>query len=80
VVRGAAARLGLAPARLAELVTTEHFGAAWAAVEAASPVLRHRARVPLEALSTQTARALRIRDGLRLEADQVGTALRVAAE
>jgi len=75
-----AARLGLAPARLAELVTSEHFGSAWAAVEAASPVLRHRARVTLAALPAQTARALRIRDGLRREAGRVDTALRVAAE
>jgi hypothetical protein len=75
-----AARLGLAPARLAELVTSEHFGSAWAAVEAASPVLRHRARVALAALPAQTARALRIRDGLRREAGRADTALRVAAE
>ena len=75
-----AARLGLAPARLAELVTSEHFGSAWAAVEAASPVLRHRARVTLAALPAQTARALRIRDGLRREAGEFDTALRVAAE
>ena len=75
-----AARLGLAPARLAELVTSEHFGSAWAAVEAASPVLRHRARVTLAALPAQTARALRIRDGLRREAGRADTALRVAAE
>lgn len=80
VVRKAAGQLGLASARLAELVTTEHFGAAWAAVEAASPVLHHRARVPFEALPAQTARALRIRDRLRREAGRVGTALRVAAE
>jgi hypothetical protein len=76
----AAARLGLAPARLAELLTTEHFGAAWTAVEAASPVLRHRARVPLEALPAQTARALRIRGWFRRAADRADTALRVAAE
>ena len=75
-----AARLGLASARLAELVTNEHFGSAWAAVEAASPVLRHRARVTARALPAQTARALRIRDGLRREAGRVDTALRVAAE
>ena len=78
--RRSSARLGLAPARLAELVTSEHFGSAWAAVEAASPVLRHRARVTLAALPAQTARALRIRDGLRREAGRVDTALRVAAE
>jgi hypothetical protein len=80
VVRVAAARLGLEPDRVAELLDMEHFGAAWAAIGAASPVLRHRARVPLEALPAQTARALRIREGLRRTADRADTALRVAAE
>ena len=75
-----AAQLGLPAAQLAELLCMNHFGAAWAAVEAASPVLRRRRRVPLEALPGQTARALRIRDDLRLEADRAGTAIPVAAE
>jgi hypothetical protein len=75
-----AARLGLPPARLAELLNTEHFGSTWAAVEEASPMLRHRTTVPLEALPAQTARALRIRDRLRREADRASNALRVAAE
>jgi len=80
VMTDATARLGLSPARLGELLATGHFGAAWAMVEAASPVLRHRKRVPLQALPEQTARALRIRDRLRREAGRAGTALYAAAE
>jgi hypothetical protein len=80
VAPAVAAQLGLQTAQLAELLCMNHFGAAWAAVEAASPVLRRRRRVPLEALPGQTARALRIRDDLRLEADRAGTAIPVAAE
>ena len=75
-----AARLGMTPGRLADLLNTEHFGAAWAAVESASRVLRHRTLVPLAALPAQVTRALRIRDRLRREADRAGTVLRVAAE
>ena len=40
------------------------FGAVWSEVEAASPVLR-RARVALADLARHTARAVRVRDGLR---------------
>jgi hypothetical protein len=78
--RPEAGRFGITPGRLADLLNTAHFGAAWAAVEAASPVLSNRTLVPLATLPAQAARALRIRDRLRREADRAGTALRVAAE
>lgn len=80
VLASLAARIGLPAARLAELLTAPHFGAAWAAIEGASPALRQRAKVPLEMLEKERTRALRIREGLKREASRADTVVRVAAE
>lgn len=79
-----AASLGIAPARLRELMAEPYFGAAWPAAEAASPVLRRR-RVPVAALPEQTALAqalcerLRLPDAIRRAAGPVDTGPRAAA-
>ncbi|MGC1411867.1 MAG: glycosyltransferase family A protein [Acetobacteraceae bacterium] len=75
-----AARLGIPALRLAGLLTARYFGTAWAEIEAASPRLHQRVRVPLEALAIETARAGRIRDRIRHAASQAGTPLLDAAE
>jgi hypothetical protein len=75
-----AGRLGIPVLRLAELLTARYFGTAWADIEAASPRLRQRVRVPLEALAIEMARARRIRDRIRRAAGQVDTPLLDAAE
>jgi hypothetical protein len=75
-----AARLGIPVLCLAGLLAARYFGTAWAEIEAASPRLRRRARVPFEALVTETARAERIRDRIRHAACQVGRPLLDAAE
>jgi hypothetical protein len=75
-----AARLGIPVLCLAGLLAARYFGTAWAEIEAASPRLRRRARVPLEALVIETARAERIRDRIRHAAGQVGRPLLDAAE
>jgi hypothetical protein len=80
IVRVLAARLDVPDARLAGLLGTRHFGAAWAEIEAASPRLRVSVRVKLEALVAETARAERIRDRVRRAGDRAGTPLAVAAE
>jgi hypothetical protein len=66
-----AAGFGLSVSRMREFVTMPFFGAAWAAAEAESPVLRRR-QVALVDLARETAQALRIRDRLRLEATRAG--------
>jgi hypothetical protein len=81
---GLAMRLGLPVAEVEGVMAALHFGTAWAELEARSPVLQRR-RVPLADLARQTARALRLRDGLRTSAvtraaDRAGTALPAAAE
>jgi hypothetical protein len=75
-----AAQLGIPVLRLAGLLTARYFGTAWAEAEAASPQMRQRARVPLEALAIETARAGRIRDRIRRAASQAGTPLLDAAK
>lgn len=76
-----AARLGVPDATLAHALESRYFGAAWAAVEAASPLLRRRP-VPLSGVALQIARAERLRDRLAvtLAADQADRLPRVAAE
>lgn len=59
-----AARLYLPTATLWPLLRTAAFGAAWEAVEAASPALRRRL-VPVSDLAAQTAAALAILERLR---------------
>ena len=75
-----AGQTGLGTRHLSELLKAPYFGAAWAAIEIQSPVLKHRAKVALEALELQTRRALRIRDWLRRKADGASAAVRIAAE
>ena len=79
-VTSVAGRIGLGAARLSELLKTPYFGAAWAAIEVQSPVLKHRAKVALDALEAQTRRARHIRDWLRRKADGACAGVRVAAE
>ena len=55
---------GIDPARLRALLDRPRFGAAWAEIEAAAPVLA-RVLVPVAELARQTARAREIRDALR---------------
>ncbi len=80
-----AARLGLPAEAVEQALNERYFGAAWAAVEAQSRLLRRRP-VPLVALPAQTARAQRVRDRLAadrdatLAADLADTAPRAAAE
>ncbi len=57
-------RAGIDPARLRALLDRPRFGAAWAEIEAAAPILA-RVRVPVAELARQTARAREIRDALR---------------
>jgi AraC-like DNA-binding protein len=75
-----AARLGIQVSHLARLLTARYFGTAWVEIETASPRLRQRQRVPLEALAIETARAECIRDRVRDAADQAGMPLLDAAE
>ena len=75
-----AAWLGIPVLRLTGLLGARYFGTAWAEIEAASPRLRQRVRLPLEALAIETARAERIRDRIRRAAGQAGTPLLDAAE
>ncbi len=82
VAQELAARLGLAVAEVEEVLAARYFGTAWAELEARSPVLQRR-RVPLVALSRQTALALQLRDRLRAVSratDRADTALAAAGE
>jgi hypothetical protein len=74
-----AERLDLPGALLAGLMTSCHFGAAWAEVEVRSPVLR-RVRVPLAQLAAQTDHARYLRDTLAAKARQAEAALRGTAD
>ncbi len=69
-----AARLGLEPPQLQTSLQQNRFGAAWAAIEAASPPLRRR-RVAVADLECETRLARLLRDRLRLE----GSAIAVGA-
>lgn len=57
--------LQLPPAEMEALLGAEFFGAAWTALEAASPVLRRRERVSMIGLPVQAALATRLRNALR---------------
>ena len=67
---GLANRLGVQAAWLRGILQGPHFGAAWAAIEAASPLLARR-RVPVNDLAGQTARARLERDRLVLKASPI---------
>ena len=58
--------LAVAPCKVVEAVVSPWYGAGWAALEAESPTLLRR-RVAFCDLPRETARALRIRDFIRLE-------------
>ncbi|MCL2429333.1 MAG: hypothetical protein FWD12_08890 [Alphaproteobacteria bacterium] len=75
-----AARLDVSEARLAGLLGTRYFGAAWARIETASPRLCVSVPVEVAALAFETARAERIRDWVRRAAERAGTPFAVAAE
>jgi Glycosyl transferase family 2 len=57
----------------------QYFGTCWEQVEQQCPMLQRRL-VPLEDLPVETARAIRIRNGLRNAADRADTPFPVAAE
>ncbi len=74
-----AAMLGLPVPALAAALAHTRFGAAWAAIEAASPKLVAR-RVAVADLPREAARARRVRAALRRAADRAERPARVIAE
>jgi hypothetical protein len=72
-LRRLARRLGLPAGALAAMLRARHFGAAWAAVEAASPALVLRP-LPPEALAAERVRARLLLRALSLWPQRAGGA------
>lgn len=71
--------LAVPPDALAAMLARAPFGAAWAAIEAASPKLVAR-RVAVADLPREAARARRVRAALRRAADRADSPARATAE